>query len=66
METDEPTDTPPQSFLSKLTAFLYRRFELKQSWFYSLFLELIDRNGERPKEIILRYAEKMDLEPAFY
>ncbi|HGV8348406.1 TPA: tagaturonate reductase [Enterococcus faecium] len=65
VETDNLTDTPPQSFPGKLTAFLYRRFKLNKAGFTIIPCELIDRNGERLKEIILRYAEKWDLEPAF-
>ncbi|MBT1022930.1 tagaturonate reductase, partial [Enterococcus faecium] len=56
VETDNLTDTPPQSFPGKLTAFLYRRFKLNKAGFTIIPCELIDRNGERLKEIILRYA----------
>ena len=40
-------------------------FELNKAGFTIIPCELIDRNGECLKEIILRYAEKWDLEPAF-
>lgn len=65
VETDERKDTPPQSFPGKLTAFLYHRYELKKPGLTIIPCELIDRNGERLKEIVLRYAEKWELGASF-
>ncbi|MBL1230207.1 tagaturonate reductase [Enterococcus sp. BWB1-3] len=60
-----PNDTldngPQQSFPAKLTALLYRRFQLNKSGFTIIPCELIDRNGERLKEIVLTYAEEWQL-----
>ncbi|HAQ0580990.1 TPA: tagaturonate reductase, partial [Enterococcus faecium] len=41
VETDNLTDTPPQSFPGKLTAFLYRRFKLNKAGFTIIPCELI-------------------------
>ncbi|MEC0140186.1 tagaturonate reductase [Paenibacillus macerans] len=53
---DTLNDRPPSSFPGKLTALLYRRFRLGKKGFVILPCELIDRNGERLREIVLRYA----------
>lgn len=57
-----PEDTrdsvPHKSFPAKLTALLLRRFELGKKGFVMIPCELIDRNGEKLREIVLRYAEE--------
>lgn len=64
-ETDKPTDRPPKSYPAKLAVFLYRRYMLGLPGFILLPCELIDRNGERLKEIVLRYAREWKLEDGF-
>lgn len=67
--TYEPNDRldnrPQKSFPGKLTALLYRRFELGKKGFIIIPCELIDRNGEKLKEIVLRYAQEWELGEAF-
>ncbi|MBO5439219.1 MAG: tagaturonate reductase, partial [Clostridia bacterium] len=55
------TDRPASSFPAKLTQLLVKRFELGLSGFVFLPCELIDKNGERLKECILKYADLWDL-----
>lgn len=62
---DRLEDTPQQSFPGKLTAFLYKRFELKKNGLTIIPCELIDRNGDKLKEIILQYADLWQLPAAF-
>jgi len=50
-------DTPPKSFPAKVTALLYKRFTLGLDGFVFLPCELIDKNGETLKNIVLRYAD---------
>ncbi|HIY56580.1 MAG TPA: tagaturonate reductase [Candidatus Tetragenococcus pullicola] len=64
-EGDQLTDTPPQSYPAKLTAFLYKRWELKKPGFTIIPCELIDRNGDKLKEIVLRYANDWQLPTEF-
>lgn len=56
VETDNLTDTPHRAS-GQTDSLLYRRFKLNKAGFTIIPCELIDRNGERLKEIILRYAE---------
>ncbi|HBN82667.1 MAG TPA: tagaturonate reductase [Clostridiales bacterium] len=58
---DRLTDTPPVSFPAKVTALLYKRFELGLDGFIFLPCELIDKNGQELKAIILKYADDWDL-----
>ena len=58
-------DTPPHSFPAKLTALLYRRFQRQKPGFLIIPCELIDRNGEKLKEIVLQYAALWSLESDF-
>lgn len=62
---DKLEDTPPASFPAKLTVFLYKRFK-----FYNgditrgiiiIPCELIDRNGDNLKKIVIRYANEWGL-----
>lgn len=60
---------PPNSFPAKVTAYLYRRFQhFKGDAAKGMVLipcELIDRNGDNLKKIVLRYAAEWKLPPAF-
>lgn len=56
--TDTPDMTPPTSFPAKVTLLLKRRFDLGLDGFVFLPCELIDKNGQKLKEIILRYASE--------
>lgn len=57
---DKPIDTPPESFPGKLTVLLKRRFDRFSSaankGLIVIPCELIERNGESLKRIVLRYA----------
>ncbi|QCJ44701.1 tagaturonate reductase [Bacillus sp. S3] len=59
-EEDRLEDRPQKSFPGKLTAFLYQRYQAfqgdKEKGMIIIPCELIERNGERLKEIILKYA----------
>ena len=57
-EGDKLCDTPPVSFPAKVTALLYRRWQAGLDGFVFLPCELIDRNGDRLRECVLRYAEE--------
>ncbi|WP_310829523.1 tagaturonate reductase [Paenibacillus pedocola] len=61
----ELNDAPPKSFPAKLTALLYRRFELGKKGFVIIPCELIDRNGEKLREIVQQYAAEWQLGDAF-
>lgn len=50
------TDAPPASFPGKLTALLYRRWQLGLPGFWILPCELNDHNGDLLRACILRYA----------
>lgn len=62
---DKLTDTPPTSYPAKLTVFLYKRWKLKKAGLTIIPCELIDRNGEKLKEIVLRYANDWQLPAEF-
>lgn len=66
---DSPLFTPPRSFPGKLTAFLYHRYHHfrgdEDRGMIVVPCELIDQNGERLKEIILKLAEDWYSEPEF-
>lgn len=64
-ESDAFMDTPPSSFPAKLTALLYRRFQLEKPGFTIIPCELIDRNGEKLKKAVLAYARLWALPAAF-
>lgn len=57
--------TPPKSFPAKLTALLYRRFQLGKKGFVIIPCELIDRNGEKLLQIVQQYAAEWSLGDAF-
>ncbi len=62
---DKLADTPAVSFPAKLTALLYKRFQhfngASDKGFIFLPCELIDKNGENLKRIILQYAKDWNL-----
>ncbi|MBR3632230.1 MAG: tagaturonate reductase [Elusimicrobiaceae bacterium] len=63
------TDTPPASFPGKVAAFLYARYKAfngaSDKGLLFLPVELIDFNGDKLKEFVLKYAQEWNLEPAF-
>lgn len=62
---DRLSDTPASTFPAKLTQLLKRRFDLKLSGFVFLPCELIDKNGEALRDMILKYAELWKLGEGF-
>ncbi|MBX4260618.1 tagaturonate reductase [Clostridium estertheticum] len=68
-ENDKLEDIPQKSFPGKLTALLYNRFKFfngqKDKGLIMIPCELIDRNGDKLKEIILKYAKLWNLEGEF-
>ena len=56
-EEDKATDAPPASFPAKVTLLLKRRYESGLPGFVFLPCELIDRNGDNLKKIVLRYID---------
>ncbi len=61
IQGDAMNDRPPKSFPAKVAALLYRRFAYGLDGFVFLPCELIDKNGETLKNIILRYADDWHL-----
>ncbi len=61
IESDGLYDTPPKSFPAKVTALLYQRFKMKLDGFIFLPCELIEKNGETLKNIILKYSDNWGL-----
>ena len=55
---DLPSDKPPVSFPAKVTLLLKRRFDAHLPGFVFLPCELIDRNGENLRRIVLQYADE--------
>ncbi|WP_297696095.1 tagaturonate reductase [uncultured Eudoraea sp.] len=68
-KADKLADSPQKSFPGKLTAFLYKRFKtFKGASHKGLIIlpcELIDRNGDNLKRIILQYAAEWNLAGEF-
>jgi tagaturonate reductase len=66
---DRPDDRPPVSFPAKLTVFLYHRYQhFKGDPAKGLIIipcELIDRNGEKLRDLVLRYASVWGLGEGF-
>jgi len=64
-EKDKLTDAPQSSFPGKLTALLYKRFQTfkgaSDKGLIVIPCELIDRNGDNLKKIILQYAKDWNL-----
>lgn len=61
VEGDKLTDRPAKSFPAKLTTLLYERFKAGLGGFIILPCELIDQNGIKLREIVLRYAKEWEL-----
>lgn len=68
-ENDKLEDRPQYSFPGKVTAFLYHRYKHfkgdKSKGLLFLPCELIDKNGEELKRIVLKLAEDWKLEEGF-
>ncbi|MBB6218498.1 tagaturonate reductase [Anaerosolibacter carboniphilus] len=68
-ENDQLEDKPQNSFPGKLTFLLYHRYKNfngdPTKGFAIIPCELIDKNGEKLKEIILKYAKLWNLEDGF-
>lgn len=68
-ENDKLEDKPQKSFPGKLAALLYNRYKFfngkKDKGFVIIPCELIDRNGDKLKEIILKLADLWKLESGF-
>lgn len=68
-EKDRLEDRPQNSFPGKLTALLYHRYKAfngdQSKGFIIIPCELIDKNGIKLKEIILKYIELWNLEEGF-
>ena len=62
---DKLEDAPAVSFPAKLTALLNKRYNLGLKGFIFLPCELINKNGETLKEIILQYADDWKLGDGF-
>ena len=58
---DSLSDEPPVSFPAKVTALLYERFKSELDGFIFLPCELIDKNGDELRKIVLRYADDWNL-----
>ncbi|WP_077735564.1 tagaturonate reductase [Bacillus sonorensis] len=69
LEEDRLHDRPQRSFPGKLTALLYRRYRTFQGsgdkGLVVLPCELLEDNGRKLKEIVLRYADLWELEKGF-
>ncbi|PWG78256.1 tagaturonate reductase [Pararcticibacter amylolyticus] len=68
-ENDTQTATPPNSYPAKLTVWLnhrYKTFNGDQSkGVHIIPCELIDKNADNLKQIVLKYAEQWNLESGF-
>ncbi|MDR0785459.1 MAG: tagaturonate reductase [Treponema sp.] len=66
---DRLDDKPQRSFPGKVAAFLYRRWKYfngdPSKTLVIVPCELIDKNGDTLREIVVRYAEEWNLEDAF-
>ncbi len=68
-ENDKLEDKPQKSFPGKFTALLYHRFKFfngeKAKGLIIIPCELIDRNGDKLKKVILEFAKLWNLEEEF-
>ena len=66
---DKLEDKPQVSFPGKVAAFLYRRYQhfngAEDKGLIFIPCELIDKNGDNLKRIVLQYADEWKLEDAF-
>lgn len=60
-ETCRFSDSPASSFPAKLTRLLYERYKSGLGGFVMLACELIDNNGDRLKDCVLKYAAQWGL-----
>lgn len=64
-ESDRPDDAPPSSYPGKLCAYLHRRFRTfggdPGRGMLIIPCELIDRNGDQLREVVLRLAREWNL-----
>ncbi len=65
VDSDTFDATPPKAFPAKVTRLLFERFTLGLDGFVFLPCELIDKNGEKLKECILKYATLWELGEEF-
>lgn len=69
IDTDKITDAPAKAFPAKLTQWLHHRFVTfngsADSGMVIIPCELIDYNGEKLKEIVLKYCQLWQLSNAF-
>jgi tagaturonate reductase len=68
-ENDKPTDAPPSSYPAKLTVWLNHRYQTFKGdaakGVHVIPCELIEKNADNLKRIILQLAEKWNLEKGF-
>lgn len=68
-EKDSFEDSPASTFPAKLTRFLFERFRIfngaKDKGFVIIPCELIDYNGDKLKEIIIKYSKLWNLGDSF-
>ncbi|MBE7052743.1 MAG: tagaturonate reductase [Ruminococcaceae bacterium] len=64
-EGDKYDDVPPKSFPAKVCVLLHKRFTLGLDGFVFLPCELIDKNGSKLKEIVIKYAKEWNLGDEF-
>ena len=68
-EDKKLTEMPPESYPGKLAAYLYRRYQTfdgdSDKGMIIVPVELIDRNGDNLKRIILKLADDWNLEDGF-
>ena len=64
-ENDKMSDCPNVTYPAKLTSLLYRRYENGMDGFIVLPCELIENNGTKLKETVLRYAADWKLGNGF-
>lgn len=66
---DKLTDNPPDTYPGKLAAYLYHRYKhfngAKDKGMLIVPVELIDRNGDKLKEVILKLADNWNIEEGF-
>ncbi len=64
-EADIPENAPDITFPAKVTLLLKRRFDMGFKGFIFLPCELIDKNGEKLKEYIIKYARRWNFGEGF-
>lgn len=66
---DKLDDSPPDSYPGKLTAYLYHRYQYfdgdQDKGMIIVPVELIDRNGDNLKEVVLKLADDWNLPEGF-